>query len=265
MDSREQDNFLQSRESRGRYDDEAWERSEPRRDFRSTEQCYNFAKGRCNRGASCRFAHDDSASHGGWRDEDRQSAYNRLGPDSTYGNRIEHRRVNKIPCKFFAAGHCRRGTNCQYLHEEAPQSQMGLSAPDEPLNYSNGPTGRGNFSSWNEQNNAVLATSQIVSRDDRENSVSQSIGRNGSRYEYENRHPKDAGKSQCLIIPQDDFGSQVHKSEDAASQQPQLLTPVQSSADGMNNDKVSGTDGHGAPGTAGNLSMHSGMHAGNVP
>ncbi|KAK3122665.1 hypothetical protein QOZ80_8AG0616540 [Eleusine coracana subsp. coracana] len=264
MDSREQDDFLPSRQSRGRYDDETWERSEPRRDYRSTEQCYNFAKGRCSRGASCRFAHDDSAPHGGWRDEARQNTFDRVGPDSSYGNRIEHRRVNKNPCKFFASGQCRRGANCSYLHEEAPQSQTGLSAPDEPSNFKDGLTGRGDFSNWGEQNNAAHATSQIASRDDRENPVSQSIGINGSGYEYENHHPKDAGKSHYQIVPQEDFGSQAHRSEVAASQQPQLLTPIQTNADSINNDKVSGIDGHSAPGTAGNLSMHTGMHGGNL-
>lgn len=252
MDSREQDDFLQSRQPRGRYDDETWERSEPRRG------CYNFAKGRCSRGASCRFAHDDSAPLSGWRDEPRQNSYDRVAPDSSYGNRIEHRRVNKNPCKFFASGQCRRGANCPYLHEEAPQSQIGLSAPDEP-------TGRGDFSNWGEQNNAAHATAQIVSRDDRENPVSQNIGRNGSRYDYESHHPKDSGKGQYQIISQEDFGSQLHKTEVATPQQPPLFnTPVQTSADSMNTDKVSATDGRSAPGISGNLSMHTGMHAGNV-
>ncbi|XP_062191877.1 zinc finger CCCH domain-containing protein 55-like [Phragmites australis] len=266
MDSREQNDFLQSRQSRNRYDDGTWERSEPRRDYRSTEQCHNFVKGRCSRGASCRYAHDDSAaSHGGWRDEVRESAHDRVGPDSSYGNRTEQRRVNKNPCKFFAEGRCRRGENCPYLHEEAPQRQMGLSAPDEPLNYNDGRTARGNFSNWDEQNNAMHATSQILPRGDRENVASQSIGRNDSRYEYENRHSKDAGKSQYLIIPEEDFGSLVqNKPEVAALQQPQLLTPVQTSADSMNNDKVSGTDGQSAAATAGNLSMQTGMHAANI-
>ncbi|XP_062196534.1 zinc finger CCCH domain-containing protein 55-like [Phragmites australis] len=267
MDSREQNDYLRSRQSRDHYNDGTWERSEARRDYRSTEQCYNFVKGRCSRGASCRYAHDDSATHGGWRDEARASAHDRVGPDSSYGNRTEHRRVNKNPCKFFAEGRCRHGENCPYLHEEteAPNSQMGLSAPDETLNYSDGHTSRGNYSNWGEQNNAVQATSQILSRDDRENPVSQSIGRNDSRYEYKDRHSKDARESQYQIIPQDDFDSQVqNKHGVAGSQQPQLLTPVQTSADSKNNEKVSAMDGQSAPATDGNLSMQTGMHAANI-
>ncbi|CAO2205674.1 unnamed protein product [Urochloa humidicola] len=263
MDSREPNDYLRNRQSRDRYDDGPWERSEPRRDYRSTEQCYNFAKGRCARGASCRFAHGDSASNGGWRDEARESAHDRIGPDSSFGNRTEHRRVNKNPCKFFAEGRCRRGENCPYLHEEAPQSQIGVSAPDEPLNHGDGRSARGNY--WGNQNNAVRATSQILSRDDRENPMSQSIGRNDSRYEYENRHSKDAGKSQYQIIPQEDFGSQVeNKHEVAVSQQPQLLAPVQTTADNMDNVNVSGMGGQNAPATIGDLSMQSGMHSANI-
>nr|CAB3482062.1 unnamed protein product [Digitaria exilis] len=48
---------------------------------------------RCARGASCRFAHGDSASRGGWRDEARESGHDRVGPESSYGNRTEHRRT----------------------------------------------------------------------------------------------------------------------------------------------------------------------------
>ncbi|RCV30181.1 hypothetical protein SETIT_6G073300v2 [Setaria italica] len=263
MDSREPNDYLRNRQSRDHYDDGPWERSEPRRDYRSTEQCYNFAKGRCARGASCRFAHGDSASHGGWRDEARESAHDRVGPDSSYGNRTEHRRVNKNPCKFFAEGRCRRGENCPYLHEEAPQSQIGVSAPDEPLNYSDGRSARGDYSNWGEQNNAMRATSQILSRDDRENPISQNIGRNDSHYEYENRLSKDAGKSQYQIIPQEDFRSQVeNKHEVAVSQQPQLLTPVQITADNMNNENISGMGGQNAPATE--MSMQSGMHSANI-
>jgi len=264
MDSREPNDYLRSRQSRDHYDDGLWEISEPRRDYRSTEQCYNFAKGRCARGASCRFAHGDSGSHGGWRDEARESAHDRGGPDSSYGNRTEHRRVNKNPCKFFAEGRCRRGESCPYLHEEAPQSRIGVSAPDEPLNYSDGRSARGNYSNWGEQNNAMHATSQILSRDDRENPVSQSIGRNDSRFEYESRHSKNAGKSQFQIIPQEDFGSQVeNKREVAVSQQPQLLAPVQTTADNMNNVNVPGMGGQNAPATLGDLSTQPGIHSAN--
>ncbi|KAF8712818.1 hypothetical protein HU200_028590 [Digitaria exilis] len=265
MDSREPNDYLRSRQSRDLYDDGPRERSEPRRDYRSTEQCYNFAKGRCARGASCRFAHGDSASRGGWRDEARESGHDRVGPESSYGNRTEHRRVNKNPCKFFAEGRCLRGENCPYLHEEAPQSQIGVIAPDEPLNYSDGRSARGNYSNWGEQNDAVHATSQILSRDDRENPISQSLGRNDSRYEYENQHSKDAGKSHYQIIPQEGFGSQVENKHDvAASQQPPLLTSVQTAAANMNNENVSSMGGQNAAATVGDLSMQSGMHSANI-
>jgi hypothetical protein len=265
MDTRGPNDYLRSRQSRDRYDDRPWERSEPRRDYRYPEQCFNFAKGKCMRGASCIFAHSNSASHGRWRDETRESAHDRFGPDSYYGNRTEHRRVNKNPCKFFAEGCCRRGENCSYLHEEAPQSQIGVSAPDEALNYSDGHAARGNYSNWGDQNNAVHATSQILSRDDRESPISQSIGRNDSRNDYENQHSKDAGKSQYQIIHQEDFGSPGQKKhEDAISQQPQLLTPVQTTALSMHNEKVSEMDSQNVPSSIGGLSMQSGVRSANI-
>lgn len=265
MDTREPNDYLRSRQSRDRYDDGPWERSEPRRDYRYPAPCINFAKGKCIRGASCLFAHGDSASHGRWRDEARESAHDRVGPDSSYGNRTEHRRVNKNPCKFFAEGRCRRGENCPYLHEEAPQSQIGVSAPDEDLNHSDGHAARGNYSNWGEQNNAVHATSQILSRDDRENPISQSIGRNDSRNDYENRHSKDSGKSQYQIIPQEDFGSQGQKKHEAAiPPQPQLLTPVQTTVHSMHDEKVSEMDSQNAPSSIADLSVQPGLHSANI-
>ncbi|KAL6658846.1 hypothetical protein ACP70R_002886 [Stipagrostis hirtigluma subsp. patula] len=263
MDPREQDDFLRSRPSRGLYDEGTWERSEPRRDYRSTELCHNFVKGRCIRGTSCRFSHDDSASHGGWRNEGRENAHDRVGPDSSYGNRPEHRRVNKNPCKFFADGRCRRGQNCPYLHEDPPQTQMALGAPDEPLKYGDGHATRGSYSNWGEQSNAMHANSQILPREGRENPVSQSMDRSDSLYEQKNQHLKDGGpgRSQYQIIPHEDFGSKAQNKPDvAASQQAQFLNPVQTSEDSMNNDKTFGMDGQSAPETAGSLSMQIGMH-----
>jgi hypothetical protein len=138
-----------------------------------------------------------------------------------------------------------------------------VSAPDEPLNYNDGRSARGNYSSWGEQNNAMRPTSQILSRDDRENSISQSIGRNDSHYEYENRLSKDDGKSQYQVIPQEVFRSQMeNKHEVAVSQQPQLLTPVQITADSVNNENISSTGGQNAPATE--MSMQSGMHSANI-
>nr|CAB3479888.1 unnamed protein product [Digitaria exilis] len=112
---------------------------------------------RCARGASCRFAHGDSASRGGWRDEARESGHDRVGPESSYGNRTEHRR----------------------------------------------------------------------------------------------------------IIPQEGFGSQVENKHDVAvSQQPPLLTPVQTAAANMNNENISSMGGQNAPASVGDLSMQSGAPSG---
>ncbi|KQJ94984.1 zinc finger CCCH domain-containing protein 55 [Brachypodium distachyon] len=265
MDPREPNDYLRSRPSRGHYEEGTRERSEPRRDYRSADQCNDFVRGRCSRGANCRYAHDDSASHVGWRDDVREIAHGRGGPDSSFGNRTEHRRENKKPCKFFAEGRCRRGQSCPYLHEETPQSQMGLGPPDEPPKYSDARTTGGNYSNWGEQTNATHGSSHILSRDDRENPGSQGTGRVDTGYEYKNRQLKEAGRSQYQIIPQEDFGSQAqNKQEMTASKQPQFLSPIQTSVDSMNHDKVAGTDGPSGSGTTGNLSMQTAMHAANL-
>ncbi|XP_020174957.1 zinc finger CCCH domain-containing protein 55 isoform X2 [Aegilops tauschii subsp. strangulata] len=177
----------------------------------------------------------------------------------------EHRREQKRPCKFFAEGRCRRGETCPYLHEEAPQSQMGPGASDEPPKYSGGRTPRGNYSNWGEETNATHAGSHILSRDDRENTGSQHTARSDTGYGYKSRQLEDAGRDQYQIIPQEDFGSQGrNKPEMSASKQPQFLSPIQTSADSMNNDKVSDMDGLSASATTGNLSMQTGIHAANL-
>lgn len=265
LDPREPDDYVRSRQPRGHFDEGTWERSEPRRDYRPSDQCHEFVKGRCSRGASCRYVHDESASHVGWRDDARETAHVRGGPDLSYGNRTEHRREPKRPCKFFAEGRCRRGETCPYLHEDAPQSQMGPGASDEPPKYSGGRTPRGNYSNWGEETNGTHAGSHILSRDDRENPDSQHTARSDTGYGYKNRQLEDAGRDQYQIIPQEDFGSQGrNKPEMAAPKQQQFLSPIQTSGDSMNNDKVSGMDGLGASATTGNLSMPTGRHAPNL-
>lgn len=266
MDPREPNDFPRSRQPRGHYEDGTWERSEPRRDYRSAEQCHEFVKGRCSRGASCRYVHDDSTSHVGWRDEAREIAHGRGGPDSSYGSRTEHRRENRRPCKFFAEGRCRRGEICPYLHEEVPQSQMGPSASDEPPKYGDGRTTEGNYSNWGEQSNAAHVGSHILPRDDRENLGSQGTTvRSDTGYVYKNRQLEDAGRSQYQISPQEDFGPQgQNKPEIAALKRPQFSGSMQASADSLNNDKLSAMDGQSASATTGNLSVQTGIHAANL-
>ncbi|XP_044953691.1 zinc finger CCCH domain-containing protein 55-like isoform X2 [Hordeum vulgare subsp. vulgare] len=190
-----------------------------------------------------------------------------LDGEMMLGKRLmtEHRREPKRPCKFFAEGRCRRGETCPYLHEDAPQSQMGPGASDEPPKYSGGRTPRGNYSNWGEETNGTHAGSHILSRDDRENPDSQHTARSDTGYGYKNRQLEDAGRDQYQIIPQEDFGSQGrNKPEMAAPKQQQFLSPIQTSGDSMNNDKVSGMDGLGASATTGNLSMQTGRHAPNL-
>ncbi|XP_047079306.1 zinc finger CCCH domain-containing protein 55-like isoform X2 [Lolium rigidum] len=179
---------------------------------------------------------------------------------------VEHRRENRRPCKFFAEGRCRRGEICPYLHEEAPQSQMGPSASDEPPKYGDGRTTEGNYSNWGEQSNAAHVGSHILPRDDRENLGSQGTTvRSDTGYVYKNRQLEDAGRSQYQISPQEDFGPQgQNKPEIAALKRPQFSGSMQASADTLNNEKLSAMDGQSASANTGNLSVQTGIHAANL-
>eukprot|EP01018_Ginkgo_biloba_P019238 Gb_26302 [translate_table: standard] len=123
--------------------------------------CYNFLKGRCYRGASCRFLHQETTSdnadgssgggRGRERSENRQDINNFLGykessavvevdvSKSTSPNRIRNeqyrhnireRRSQEVDkrnergtpaCIYYARGWCQRGASCRYVHQDAPR------------------------------------------------------------------------------------------------------------------------------------------------
>jgi hypothetical protein len=71
--------------------------------------CNDFMKGRCNRGSSCRFSHDDDAT--GYNSE-------RSNRDSSFDHDYKRkpRTQGNIPCKFFMMGNCNRDS-CRFSHD----------------------------------------------------------------------------------------------------------------------------------------------------
>lgn len=111
---------------------------------RSAHTCNDFLKGRCRRGDSCRFVHDDTAADvfekgpiEEYRNRDHDLRSRDIYPDHDYRSRDtyrdhDHRRRDtypdriheceppkrsETPCKFFAAGNCRNGTRCKFSHQ----------------------------------------------------------------------------------------------------------------------------------------------------
>ncbi|XVF86146.1 hypothetical protein PTKIN_Ptkin18bG0016900 [Pterospermum kingtungense] len=79
---------------------------------RSTDFCTDYLKGKCRRGASCRFAHD-GASDG--FSKERENKGNKVTTPERDGER-EDRRSSNVPCKYFAAGNSRIGKYCRFSH-----------------------------------------------------------------------------------------------------------------------------------------------------
>lgn len=104
---------------------------------RPSVPCTEFLKGRCRRGASCRFDHHiasdefaNKASEGGGRERERErereSDRRKIDNSTERGVENEYRRSSDVPCRFFAAGNCRNGNQCRFSHH-APR---GYSSPD---------------------------------------------------------------------------------------------------------------------------------------
>ena len=105
-------------------------RDYPLRGGRFPAQCNDFVKGRCHRGASCRFEHgtSDGFSRGSANDV-REKENERRKRDTSTDRGVEHevRRTIDIPCRFFAAGNCRNGKHCRFSHSQA------YASPDRKL------------------------------------------------------------------------------------------------------------------------------------
>ncbi|XP_021713908.1 zinc finger CCCH domain-containing protein 38-like isoform X2 [Chenopodium quinoa] len=111
---------------------------------KSAHICNEFLKGRCRRGDSCRYVHDDSAGdvfdkgvEDVYRNRDHDLRSRDIYPDHDHRSRdtyrdLDHRRRDtypdrnhefeppkrgETPCKFFAAGNCRNGTRCKFSHQ----------------------------------------------------------------------------------------------------------------------------------------------------
>ncbi|KAJ4825958.1 hypothetical protein Tsubulata_011194 [Turnera subulata] len=140
---------------------------------RSAHCCTDFLKGNCRRGASCRYAHDNTSealdkgpANEMIRERDSERRHRYLSPDRV-GER-EVRRASDVPCKFFAAGNCRNGKYCRFSHN----SQTHLS-PEKRSRDGRWPVGQKSDDvekSWNAPSGTDRSTSSdaLLSKDTNE-------------------------------------------------------------------------------------------------
>ncbi|CAL4892520.1 unnamed protein product [Urochloa decumbens] len=154
----------------------------------------------------------------------------------------------KIPCKFYAQGHCRHGSNCRYLHDSALETKMKLRVPIGISVNTNGHSWHPHHNASNNQMEpttpvAVHTSTHVLSGYDMGNLKSEGIF--GTDTSAHGLQLNSAQRSQNIVLPSEDFGSQL----------PLLFIPSRTSENGINNDK--GQSSHV-------LGVQNGMHAANV-
>ncbi|GAB5356950.1 hypothetical protein AAMO2058_000332200, partial [Amorphochlora amoebiformis] len=74
---------------------------------RQREICWEFQKGRCERGSQCRFAHEVNAG----------SQHKRRHQDDTASLGENVLLASSVPCRFFESGYCKFGVMCRFSHK----------------------------------------------------------------------------------------------------------------------------------------------------
>ncbi len=79
------------------------------------QQCFQFLKGQCSFGDSCRYSHDSSAATGPSQ-QFRPPPCREFQRGSCSRSTCKYAHVMSDACRNFQKGSCHRGPNCPYLH-----------------------------------------------------------------------------------------------------------------------------------------------------
>jgi len=116
-------------------------KSTGRKMLSSERMCHDFLKGRCIRGAGCRYSHTIIERKSSYSPGRKTSPYNKdrkKSPVRRTGSSSPSRgpaaaappKKSTNPCRLFAAGNCHYGANCIYVHDK--NAKPSASAPATP-------------------------------------------------------------------------------------------------------------------------------------
>ena len=111
--------------------------SQGRKSLSRDKLCIDFIKGKCTRGAGCKYSHNKDGKRSPGR-SDRSPPRDGRRPTTPPP-------VKKYPCKLFAAGNCKYGDKCIFIHGNP--SAAGVSVPEtpSPVRSSNSPAPESGF------------------------------------------------------------------------------------------------------------------------